>query len=58
MARRHPARELIARRYLKFQPSLAREALARLTIEESRRRRCRPSASTLTRSARSRDDPV
>ena len=30
----HPERELIARRYLKFQPSLAREALARLSEED------------------------
>src|SRR5262245_41587572 len=31
----HPERDLIARRYLKFQPSLAREALERLTSEEA-----------------------
>jgi 3' terminal RNA ribose 2'-O-methyltransferase Hen1 len=31
----HPERELIARRYLKHQPSLAREALARLVSDES-----------------------
>jgi 3' terminal RNA ribose 2'-O-methyltransferase Hen1 len=31
----HPDRELIARRYLKYQPSLARQALARLTSEEA-----------------------
>lgn len=30
----HPQKEQIARRYLKFQPSLFREALARLTQEE------------------------
>src|SRR6266511_4979847 len=30
----HPAREAIARRYLRFQRGLAREALARLTAEE------------------------
>jgi 3' terminal RNA ribose 2'-O-methyltransferase Hen1 len=30
----HPEREAIARRYLKFQPSLAREALARLAEED------------------------
>ena len=31
----HPARELITRRYLKYRPPLAREALARLTAEEA-----------------------
>src|SRR5262249_10337317 len=31
----HPLKEQIARRYLKFQPSLYREALARLVDEES-----------------------
>ena len=30
----HPARELIARRYLKYRRSLAREALERLVVEE------------------------
>ena len=30
----HPEREEIARRYLKFQPSLYRQALARLVVEE------------------------
>ncbi len=30
----HPCRELIARRYLKYRPSLAREALARLMEQE------------------------
>jgi 3' terminal RNA ribose 2'-O-methyltransferase Hen1 len=30
----HPAREVIARRYLKHKRSLAREALSRLTVEE------------------------
>jgi 3' terminal RNA ribose 2'-O-methyltransferase Hen1 len=31
----HPEREFIAKRYLKFQPSLAREALARLAQEDA-----------------------
>lgn len=31
----HPEKEAIARRYLKFQPSLLRQALSRLTPEES-----------------------
>jgi 3' terminal RNA ribose 2'-O-methyltransferase Hen1 len=31
----HPEKEFIARRYLKFQPSLAREALARLAEEDA-----------------------
>lgn len=30
----HPERDAIARRYLKYRPSLAREAIARLTVDE------------------------
>jgi len=48
----HPERELIARRYLKHQPSLARQALARLIQEET------PDADEVAEAAAGEEEAV
>ncbi|MEI6147722.1 MAG: 3' terminal RNA ribose 2'-O-methyltransferase Hen1 [bacterium] len=49
----HPEREAIAHRYLKFQPSLAREALARLAEDDPD-----PAAEDTSDGVRDREEPV
>jgi 3' terminal RNA ribose 2'-O-methyltransferase Hen1 len=51
----HPSREAIARRYLKHKRSLARDALARLTVEEEEEEESEAAAAPVSRAGQSRE---